>query len=333
MSSSRHCRCDPSLPPASKDRSLRLIRPGRRNGRSLLKWFICSCDHRSAMAAAAAAWDVPAIESAGALADWLLLDHGELAWFADLKGLWYQRNRPRLRHYHQVRTKRSGSIRLIEAPKMRLKKLQRQILAGILAGIPPHSAAQGFLRGRSIKTFVAPHVGQRVVLRMDLQNFFPSIAGSRIQALFRTMGYPETVADLLGGICTNATPPDIWKDAVWKEAALDIPAAQLWEARALYSRPHLPRAHRPRRRLPTSAPTGWIAGWRGWRSRLAPSKRATPTIWRFPAAKHSRDAWSVFERTSPPFCAKRVSACTTARRASCARACGNTWRVWSPTGA
>jgi retron-type reverse transcriptase len=194
------------------------------------------------MAAAAAAWDVPAIESAGALADWLLLDHGELAWFADLKGLWYQRNRPRLRHYrYQVRTKRSGSIRLIEAPKMRLKKLQRQILAGILAGIPPHSAAQGFLRGRSIKTFVAPHVGQRVVLRMDLQNFFPSIAGSRIQALFRTMGYPETVADLLGGICTNATPPDIWKDAVWKEAALDIPAAQLWEARALYSRPHLPQ--------------------------------------------------------------------------------------------
>ena len=167
------------------------------------------------MAAAAAAWDVPAIESAGALADWLLLDHGELAWFADFKGLGYKRNRPRLRHYrYQVRTKRSGSIRLIEAPKMRLKKLQRQILAGILAGIPPHSAAQGFLRGRSIKTFVAPHVGQRVVLRMDLQNFFPSIAGSRIQALFRTMGYPETVADLRGGICTNATPPDIWKDAV-----------------------------------------------------------------------------------------------------------------------
>ena len=192
--------------------------------------------------AAAAAWDVPAIESAGALADWLLLDHGELAWFADLKGLGYQRNRPRLRHYrYQVRTKRSGSIRLIEAPKMRLKKLQRQILAGILAGILQHSAAQGFLRGRSIKTFVAPHVGQRVVLRMDLQNFFPSIAGSRIQVLFRTMGYPETVADLLGGICTNATPPDIWKDAVWKEAALDIPAAQLWEARALYSRPHLPQ--------------------------------------------------------------------------------------------
>jgi retron-type reverse transcriptase len=187
--------------------------------------------------AAAAKWDIPAIESAGALADWLQLDHGELAWFADLKGLAYKINQPRLRHYrYQIRTKRSGSSRLIEAPKVHLKKLQRQILAGILDRIPPHPAAQGFLKGRSIKTFVAPHVGQRVVLRMDLQDFFPSIAGARIQALFRTMGYPESVADLLGGICTNATP-----HAVWKAAALDIPAAQLRDARALYARPHLPQ--------------------------------------------------------------------------------------------
>jgi len=185
--------------------------------------------------AAAAAWDIPAIASAGALADWLQLDHGELSWFADLKGLGYKVDHPRLRHYHyQIRAKRSGSIRLIEAPKVHLKKLQRQILAGILDKIPPHPAAQGFLKGRSIKTFVAPHVGRRVVLRMDLQDFFPSIPGARIQALFRTMGYPESVADLLGGICTNATPRDVWK-------AADIPAAQLRDARALYARPHLPQ--------------------------------------------------------------------------------------------
>src|ERR1035441_5205198 len=88
MSSSRHCRCD--------QRSLFTPHSTRSSEwKVTLKWFICSCDHRSAMAAAAAAWDVPAIESAGALADWLLLDHGELAWFADLKGLGYKRNRTR----------------------------------------------------------------------------------------------------------------------------------------------------------------------------------------------------------------------------------------------
>src|SRR6202041_2519402 len=85
--------------------------------------------------------------------------------------------------------KRSGAIRLIEAPKSQLKGLQRQILARILDKIPPHSAAHGFIPGRSVKTFTAPHLGQRVVLKMDLQDFFPSITGVRIQTIFRTMGY------------------------------------------------------------------------------------------------------------------------------------------------
>jgi RNA-directed DNA polymerase len=188
--------------------------------------------------AAAQSWDVPVIESAGALADWLLLTPGELEWFADLKGLGYGRkDRPQLRHYHyRVLTKRSGRIRLIEAPKPRLKKLQRQILALILSKIPPHSAAQGFLKGRSIKTFAVPHVGQRVILRMDLTDFFPSISGARIQTVFRTMGYPESVADLLGGICTNAAPRD-----VWIKPAFDTDVIQLRDARTLYTRPHLPQ--------------------------------------------------------------------------------------------
>ena len=42
--------------------------------------------------------------------------------------------------------------------------------------------------------------GQRVVLSMDLRDFFPSISGARIQTFFRMVGYPESVADLLGGI-------------------------------------------------------------------------------------------------------------------------------------
>jgi hypothetical protein len=155
--------------------------------------------------AAAASWDVPAIESAGALAEWLLLYPSELEWYADLKGLAYKTKRPRIGHYHyRLLGKGSGSTRLIEAPKPTLKELQRRILAEILNKIPAHPASHGFLRGRSIKTYVGPHVGKRVVLKMDLQDFFANISGARIQTVFRTIGYPESVADLLGGICTNA---------------------------------------------------------------------------------------------------------------------------------
>jgi RNA-directed DNA polymerase len=155
--------------------------------------------------AAAESWDIPVIESAGALAEWLLLYPSELDWFADLKGLGSKNSRSRLNHYHyRVLGKASGATRLIEAPKPTLKELQRRILAEILNKIPAHPASHGFLRGRSIKTYVGPHVGKRVVLKMDLQDFFPGIPGARIQTVFRTMGYPESVADLLGGICTNA---------------------------------------------------------------------------------------------------------------------------------
>jgi hypothetical protein len=71
---------------------------------------------------------------------------------------------------------------------------------------------------------------------MDLQDFFPTFGGVRIQNVFRTFGYPESVADLLGGVCTNATPPDIWADM-----GPDVDLARLAELRRLYARPHLPQ--------------------------------------------------------------------------------------------
>ena len=188
-------------------------------------------------AAVATAWPVPQIESVGSLAEWLGVTVGELEWFADLKGLAYKRRIPRLEHYHyRILSKQFGSIRMIESPKPRLKALQRQILTQILEKIPPYPAAHGFLKRRSIKTFVSPHIGRRVLLKMDLQDFFPSLTGARVQALFRTIGYPESVADLLGGICTNAVPRN-----AWKEADADVDRLRLHEARMLYAAPHLPQ--------------------------------------------------------------------------------------------
>jgi RNA-directed DNA polymerase len=183
-------------------------------------------------AAAAEGWDLPAIETAGDLAVWLGVSIGELDWFANLKGL----GTDRLEHYrYRMLDKGSGEVRIIEAPKPRLKELQRRILRGILDKIPAHPAAHGFVKGRSIRSFASPHTGQRAVLKMDLREFFPSIPAVRVQAFFRTAGYPETVADLLGGICTNAMRgqvPDI------------------------YRRPHLPQG------APTSPALANICAWR-----------------------------------------------------------------------
>ena len=193
--------------------------------------------HQMQPVAAAAGWSIPIIESPRALAGWLGITPSELRWFADLKGLSYKNSESQRSHYHyRVLSKQSGGLRLIEAPKLRLKAIQRQILARILESVPPHPAVHGFLKGRSIKTFVAPHVEQRVVLRMDLHNFFPSFGAARIGGVFRTLGYPERVADLLAGICTNAVPRD-----VWEQAGTETNKVQLHEAHLAYGRPHVPQ--------------------------------------------------------------------------------------------
>jgi hypothetical protein len=174
--------------------------------------------------AAAASWELPRIESIGDLAAWFEMYVEDLLWFADLRDMNRRHPSPHIAHYsYRWMTRRNGTPRLIESPKPRLKQMQRQILTHILSRIPPHRAVHGFVRGRSIRSFAAQHTGQRVVLRMDLADFFPSFRGARVQTFFRTLGYPESVADLLGGICTNAAP---------------CPA---FEARQLYGYPHLPQ--------------------------------------------------------------------------------------------
>lgn len=202
--------------------------------------------------AAAKAWQLPSICTVRELADWLKLSVSELDWFADQRLLEYKRNRGALRHYrYRPVAKRFGQIRLIEAPKPRLKEIQRQILSSILNNIPPHSAAHGFRRGHSIKTFAQPHADKEVVLKIDLCDFFPSISVARVQALFRALGYPECVADALAGLCCNATPQDVWDSDEFATLGDGVR-----RARRLYSNPHLPQG------APTSPPLANLCAYR-----------------------------------------------------------------------
>jgi RNA-directed DNA polymerase len=188
-------------------------------------------------AGAARDWNLPVIESVGELAEWLSLDLGDLEWLADLKRLGNKLHKPKLQHYnYRTLMKRSGGVRLLESPKRRLKEVQRRILSQILDRIPVHPAAHGFVKGRSTLSFSAPHVAKSTLLRLDLKDFFPTFPAARVQALFRTIGYPEQVSDLLGGLCTNSAATD-----VWRVCPLEISRNDWIDARILYSRRHLPQ--------------------------------------------------------------------------------------------
>jgi RNA-directed DNA polymerase len=200
-----------------------------------------SDEPRMRPAPAAKSWSIPAILTESELAAWLRVRENELAWFANLRSAGPGRAEAKLQHYrYRALAKADGSLRLIEGPKPRLKTMQQKILAQILDAIPVHPAVHGFVKGRSIKTFAAPHAGKQVVLRMDLKDFFPTLGRAQIQAFFRTAGYPERVADLLGGLCTNTVPLAGWQEFGADRGRFDAPFA-VFEARQLYGRPHLPQ--------------------------------------------------------------------------------------------
>ncbi|MCA9033216.1 MAG: RNA-directed DNA polymerase, partial [Planctomycetaceae bacterium] len=108
--------------------------------------------------------------------------------------------------------KKTGGIRKISAPMPRLKRLQEWILSNILEKVPLQDAAHGFRRGRSIVTNAAPHVGQDVVLNMDLENFFPTIDFPRIRGVFRKLGYSGQISTVFALICSEPEIEEVQLD-------------------------------------------------------------------------------------------------------------------------
>jgi hypothetical protein len=134
---------------------------------------------------------------------------------------------------------KGDGVRLVAAPKPRLKQIQRRLLAQLLAPIPLHPAAHGGVLDRCVRTAVAPHAGATVVIRADLEGFFGSVDASRIWGLLRLAGLPEAVAYTVTGLVTTVVPREVWRT---------VPRPRDPDALAVYRRterrlavPHLPQ--------------------------------------------------------------------------------------------
>jgi RNA-directed DNA polymerase len=71
--------------------------------------------------------------------------------------------------------KKNGGLRVVAQPSRELKLLQRLIVDRVLAELPVHNAAHGYVRGRGIKSNALAHSHAKYLLKMDLESFFPSI--------------------------------------------------------------------------------------------------------------------------------------------------------------
>jgi RNA-directed DNA polymerase len=210
-------------------------------------------------------WPVTPIASVPELAQRLELSLGQLEWLADVRGAERTVEPERLRNYrYAVVRRRSGLPRIIEAPKARLKEIQRWILREVLAAIPLHNAVHGFVTGRSVLTHADAHVSRPVVLSLDLRDFFASVPARRVFGIFRLAGYPSAVAHALTGLCTNCVPQRVWNAVGPADPSLVGP--RFWLGRQLAT-PHLPQG------APTSPTLANLAAFRLDR-RLAGLSRA-----------------------------------------------------------
>lgn len=142
---------------------------------------------------------LPKLANATALAEALGFTVSRLRWMV------FHREVDSGTHYHRWHVpKRDGSLRLISAPKPQLKAAQRWIARNISEHLPVHGAAHGFVPGRSTVTNATVHAGARVIIKLDLQNFYPTITQPRVKGLFRKAGYGEQVATVLSMLCTEA---------------------------------------------------------------------------------------------------------------------------------
>lgn len=144
-------------------------------------------------------YQLPVWEDEQALANALDISIGTLRHFS------MQRDMERVPHYIQFAIpKRRGGERLLLAPKCKLKKIQRQLNTLLVSKLPVSDYAHGFRAQRSIATHAANHVGQAVVIKMDLQDFFPSLHFGRIRGLLIALGYSYPVSATLALLMTEA---------------------------------------------------------------------------------------------------------------------------------
>ncbi|WP_370544077.1 reverse transcriptase family protein [Frigoribacterium sp. VKM Ac-1396] len=155
----------------------------------------------------------PRLLRLGTVADVARLLHltvGELDWFAD-PGRWNRRveRGPLQHHRYEWRARPGRTPRLLEVPGFRLRDLQRIVLDEVLAAVPLHDAAHGFVPGRGAISGARRHVGREVVIALDLTSFFARVTAGQVFGALRREGLTDAVAHVLTGLCTNSVPPGV----------------------------------------------------------------------------------------------------------------------------
>jgi hypothetical protein len=72
-----------------------------------------------------------------------------------------------------------------------------------------HGSAHGFLTGRSIVTNARVHAGAKVVVKLDIRGFYPTVTFRRVKGLLRRAGLSEQIATLMALLATESPREEV----------------------------------------------------------------------------------------------------------------------------
>lgn len=99
--------------------------------------------------------------------------------------------------------KRDGSYRIIYEPNYLLKKIQKNILENILNNKSISKYAFAYHKGISSTDNARPHINKKIILKLDIKDFFDSILFLDIyNSCFSIEYFPKSIGYLLTYLCT-----------------------------------------------------------------------------------------------------------------------------------
>ena len=142
---------------------------------------------------------LPELNSLANIADAIGLNTEDLVW------LCYERATSEFDHYTRFEIpKRSGGKRLISSPKPKMRQAQSWINLNILNQLKPSIYCYAFRPNTSIVDNAKQHMNKKVVIKLDIKDFFPSITFNRVRGYFEFLGYNPGVSTVLALLCTDA---------------------------------------------------------------------------------------------------------------------------------
>lgn len=142
--------------------------------------------------------DLPSFKNLGEFASTTKVSTRFLTW------LCYHKEVSEVDHYHRFKIpKRNGQLREISSPKPYLRWMQKWIKRNILEKVPVNDSAKAYRVGKSIKDNAIEHINKKVLLKIDLKDFFFSIEFPTVRWFFHDLGYSYGMATIFALICCD----------------------------------------------------------------------------------------------------------------------------------